>query len=167
MKKEQIIALGIPETVAIEVARVSKEELKSFIPKIRFDELNQAKKKLEKEIVDKNLQLEELKKSTSTSEELKRQIEILRVENRTVKEKYEANLKELAITNAIKGALVGKVHDEALVLELIDRSKLDLVGEKVIGLEEQLKKLQEHKGFLFKTNVQLSIGLKIVAGNHG
>ncbi|MFD3272670.1 phage scaffolding protein, partial [Paenibacillus dendritiformis] len=53
--------------------------------------------------------------------------------------------------NAIKSALSGKVHDEGLVAGLVDRDKLVIDGDKVVGLEEQLKGLQETKAFLFKT----------------
>ncbi|MFD3274567.1 phage scaffolding protein, partial [Paenibacillus dendritiformis] len=52
--------------------------------------------------------------------------------------------------NAIKSALSGKVHDEGLVAGLFDREKLVIDGDKVVGLEEQLKGLQETRSFLFK-----------------
>ena len=46
MKKEQFIELGLEEEMAIKCEKASQEELKGFIPKARFDEVNNEKKKL-------------------------------------------------------------------------------------------------------------------------
>ncbi len=48
MKKEDFTALGIDESAAEKCAAASAEELKAFIPKARFDEVNNEKKALEK-----------------------------------------------------------------------------------------------------------------------
>lgn len=73
-------------------------------------------------------------------------------ENKTTKEKYQADLKELQISNAIKLAIADKAQDVDLVAGLFDKSKLILGDDgKVTGLEEQLKGIQESKAFLFKT----------------
>ncbi|MGI6302244.1 MAG: phage scaffolding protein [Verrucomicrobiota bacterium] len=56
-----------------------------------------------------------------------------------------------ALTNAIKLAIAGKVHDEGLVTSLFDKSKLILSEDgKIAGLDEQLKNLNDTKKFLFK-----------------
>lgn len=154
MTKDEFIALGLTEEQATKAAAASAEELKGFIPKARFDELNEAKKKAEKDVADRDKQIEELGKTAGLSEELKKQIETLQAENKSAKEQYEADLKELTLTNAIKAALNGKVHDEALVAGLFEKDKLVIDGDKVVGLEEQLKTLQESKAFLFKTEQQ-------------
>ena len=154
MTKEQLIALGLTEEQATKAATASQEELKTYIPKTRFDELNEAKKQAEKDRDSVNGQLEELKKSAGASEDLKKQIETLQGENKTAKEKYEADMKDLTLTNSIKMALAGKVHDEALAAGLVDKAKLVIDGDKVVGLEEQVKALKESKAFLFKEDTQ-------------
>lgn len=152
MNLEQAKTLGLNDEDAKKVAEASANELKGYIPKSRFDEVNTTKKQLENDIKDRDRQLENLKKSAGDNEELKKQIETLQAENKTTKEKYEADLKELQITNAIKLAIADKAQDVDLVAGLFDKSKLILGDDgKVTGLEEQLKGIQESKAFLFKT----------------
>ena len=40
MKKEEFVALGISEELAKKAADASAEELKGFVPKTRFDEVD-------------------------------------------------------------------------------------------------------------------------------
>jgi hypothetical protein len=129
---------------------VKTEFPKVAVPKDTFNALTETKKKLEKDIQERDGQLEELKKTAGASEELKKQIETLQAENKAATEKFAADLKDLTLTNAIKLAIAGKVHDEDLTAGLIDKSKLVVDGDKVVGLDEQLKGLQEEKAFLFK-----------------
>lgn len=150
MNKEQFVAIGLPEDMAEKAAAASQDELKSFIPKARFDEVNDAKKKLEKDVTDRDGQLEELRKSTGDADALKAQITQLQTDNKAAKDKYEADLKDLKLSGAIQTALAGKVHDEALVAGLVDKTKLVVDGDKIVGLDEQVKSLQESKAFLFK-----------------
>ena len=151
MTLEQLKAIGLNDDMAKKVVEVSQEELKGFVPKTRFDEVNNAKKQLEADIKSRDTQLEELKKSTGDNESLKEQIETLQSENKAAQTKYEADLKELQISNAIKLAIVDKAQDADLVAGLFDKSKLILGDDgKVTGLDEQLKSLQESKAFLFK-----------------
>ena len=46
MKKEEFVKLGIDEELAKKAEAASQEELKGFIPKARFDEVNIEKKNL-------------------------------------------------------------------------------------------------------------------------
>jgi len=132
------------------MAELKTEFPKNAVPKDVYNAAADAKKKLEADLKDRDQQLEELKKSAGASEDLKRQIQTLQEENKKAKEKYEADLRDLTLTNAIKLAVAGKVHDEDLVASLIDKTKLVIDGDKVVGLDEQLKSLQESKAFLFK-----------------
>lgn len=153
--KELLKKAGVEETKVDQiVGDINKALPEHFVPKARYNEVAEAKKKLESDIAQRDKQLEELSKAAGASEELKKQIEQLQAENKAAAEKYAAEIKDLQIKSAIKSAIAGKVHDEDLVAGLIDREKLVLDGDKVVGLDDQIKALQESKAFLFKTDDQ-------------
>lgn len=127
----------------------------SYVPKSRFNEVNEEKKTLQTTIADRDKQLETLKKNSGDAESLKKQIEQLQADNKKAKDEAEAKLKDLQFANAIKLAIVEKAHDVDIVSGLFDKTKL-ILGEdgKVTGLEEQLKALEKEKPFLFKQQNQ-------------
>ncbi len=134
---------------------VKKEFPKHAVPKTDFNTVSEAKKKLEDDIKERDEQLETLKKENGDVQGLQEKIKALQEQNKEAQKKYDADMKDMKLTNAIKIALAGKVHDEEIVAGLIDRDKL-ILGEdsKVTGLEEQLKALKEGKAFLFKREGQ-------------
>ncbi|WP_019636132.1 phage scaffolding protein [Paenibacillus fonticola] len=151
--KELLKKLGIAETDVEKIdAEVRKELPMHFVPKSQYNELSEAKKKAEKDVTDRDKQITELGKTAGLSEELKKQIETLTNENKAAAEKHASELKEMQLSNAIKSALSGKVHDEDLVAGLVQKDKLIVNDDKVVGLDEQLKTLQETKAFLFKSD---------------
>lgn len=166
MTKEQFIAMGLTEELATKAAEESKKELEGYIPKSRFDEVNSAKKEAEKQVKERDIQIESLKKVDA--EGLQAEIEKLQGENKANMEKYQADIKEMQLNSAIKLALAGKAQDEDLVAGLFDKSKL-ILGEdgKITGLEEQLKELQESKAFLFKQEEQQPGFIPIIGGQGG
>lgn len=151
MKKAEFTALGISEELAAKAEEASEKELEGYVEKSKLEEAQKENKALEKSVKERDRQLEDLKKSSGDNEDLKKQIETLQNENKEAKEKYDAEMKELKLTTAIKLAVAGKAHDEDIVAGLFDRSKLALSDDgKVAGLEEQLKTIQKEKAFLFK-----------------
>lgn len=144
-----------------------------YVEKTKFDEVKQAKKQLETDVKDRDKQLETLKKSAGDNATLKQQIEQLQNDNKKKDEEYQAELKDLKLTNAIKLAITDSAQDIDLVTGLIDKSKLILSEDgKVTGLDEQVTGLKESKSFLFKseesnqnTNIQFSKSTNL--GNNG
>lgn len=57
MNKEDLLKLGLSEEQAEKVLSANAEQLKGFIPKSRFDEVNNTKKQLEKDLKDRDVQL--------------------------------------------------------------------------------------------------------------
>lgn len=135
------------------IKEVNTEFPKHAVPKDKYNTLAETKTKLEKDIETRDTQLEELKKVDA--EGLQKQIETLQEENKTSKENYDKELKDLQLTNAVKLALNGKVHDEDLASQLIKKEELILSEDgKVVGLDAQITSLKESKAFLFKEDAK-------------
>jgi hypothetical protein len=151
MTAEQFTALGISEDLAKKAAAESQKELEGYVPKSKVDEAASEIKNLKATIQTNEKALEDLKKNTGDNAQLKKQIEDLQADAKTAETKHQEEMKDIQITNAIKLAITGKVHDDEITAGLIDKSKLVLSADgKVIGLDEQIKSLQASKAFLFK-----------------
>lgn len=153
MNQEELFAeLGI----AADKKEAAKKALTAFldgayVPKSRFNEVNEEKKTLTATVADRDKQLETLKKSTGDLDALKNQIKSLQDANKKAQEEADAKMKELRINDAIKLAIVDKAQDVDIVSSLFDKGKLILGDDgKITGLDEQLKELQKNKAFLFK-----------------
>lgn len=154
MKKEEFVKLGIDEELAKKCEEASQEELKGFIPKSRFDEVNNEKKRLELDVRDRDGQLETLKNASGDVEELKKQIETLQAENKEKDEAHAAEIKQMKIDAAIETALTGanSKNNTAVKALLKDIDKAELLEDGTIkGLAEQIKSLQESDSYLFGT----------------
>lgn len=74
MKKEELVKLGLTEEMAGKVETASMEELKEYIPKSRFDEVNAELKQAKESVKERDSQLETLKSESGAAEKLKKQI---------------------------------------------------------------------------------------------
>lgn len=123
-----------------------------FVPKHRFDEVNEKNKQLTEDVSQRDKQIKDLSKFEGDNVTLKTKIEELEKSN---KEKDEANAKaiqQLKIDNAVNYALNGKVQEgyNDLVLGLIDKSLIILKDDGTVsGLEEQIEKIKKDKSLLF------------------
>lgn len=152
MKKEDFVKLGIDEETAKKCETASQEELKGFIPKARFDEVNNEKKKLELDVRDRDGQLETLKNSTGDVAAMKKQIEDLQTENKAKDEAHAAEIKQLKVDTAIDIALndtkaKNKIAVKALLKDM-DKAELDADGS-IKGLADQIAALQKSDAYLF------------------
>lgn len=140
MKKADLLKIeGMTEEMADKVI----EGFSGYIPKSRFDEVNEAKKTLE-------TQIETLKKSASASDDLKKQIEALQEENRKSQEQVKKAKIDGAVNLALKDA--GAKNVKAVLPFLKELSEIDDNGV-VKGLSDQIEELKkgESTSFLFGT----------------
>jgi hypothetical protein len=166
--KELLKKMGVADTEVDKIdGEIAKELPKHFVSKTQYNEVTEARKKAEKDVTERDAQITELGKAAGLSEELKAQITKLTADNQAAAEKHASELKDLTLTNAIKSALNGKVHDEGLVAGLFDRDKLVVDGDKIVGLDDQLKTLQESKAFLFKSEQPNPPGFHVGGGGAG
>ena len=154
MKKEELIKLGLDEETAKKVEAASTEELKGYVEKTKYSELETIKNQLEESNKTVNKQLEDLKKNTGDAEALKAEIQKMQDENKSKETEYANNIKKLKIDNAVELALIGaKAKNIKAVKALLNLENLE-IGEdgKVKGLEDQIKNLTKDEGtaFLFE-----------------
>ena len=149
--KEILKKAGIPEDkLDSTITDVNKELPKHFIPKDKYNEVAEAKKKLETDIQERDNQLEQLKNAAGNSEELKAQIEALQAENQKAGEEWQAKMSQMKLDFAIERALTtAKAKNIKAVKALLDMDKVKLDGDQLLGIDEQLKALQQSDPYLF------------------
>ena len=149
--KELLKKAGIEEgKLDSTITDINKELPKHFIPKDKYNEAAEAKKKLEKDIQDRDKQLEQLKNAAGNSEELKAQIEQLQAENQKAAEEWQAKMAQMQLDYAIERALTAaKAKNPKAVKALLDMENVKLDGDKLLGLDDQLKAIQQSDPYLF------------------
>jgi hypothetical protein len=156
MKKEELVKLGLTEEDAEKGVKASEEELKGFVPKSRFDEVNEARKHAEDSVKERDKQIEGLKESAGDAEKLKQQIEQLQQDNKQKDSNHALEIKKLKIDNAVDSALnAAKAKNLKAVRALLDLDKAELdESGNVKGLAEQIKKLSEAEDskFMFESS---------------
>ena len=149
MKKEELTAKGLSEEQAKAVLEIYTEEMKGFIPKSRFDEVNTAKTDLEAQVSGRDKQLKTLKDAAKDSEALQAKIAEQEAANKQTKAEYEGKIKDMKLTSAIKDQLTDCKYPD-LVADKFDRTKLILADDgSVSGLTDQLKTVKESYKELF------------------
>lgn len=158
--KELLKKAGIEEEkVDSTITDINKELPKYFIPKDKYNEVAEAKKKLEADLQGRDAQLEELKKAAGTSEELKKQIETLQAENKKAGDEWQAKLSKMQLDFALERALTAaKAKNPKAVKALLDLEKVKLDGDKLLGLDDQLKELQKSDAYLFGESGKVGSG---------
>lgn len=160
MTKEMLLELGITEEQAAKVLEAQAEEQKGFIPRERFNEVNEAKKSLDAQLKERDKQLKDLQSKAGDNEELKKQIASLQEQNKAAAKEYKASLHKLSLDTAIDKALTAAhARNNKAVRALLDMEGVDLDEDgKLQGVGKQLKKLAEADDtkFLFDVPEQKS-----------
>lgn len=129
----------------------------NYIPKSRFDEVNNQKNDYEKQIKTFTEQIDGLKKSAGDNEALKQQIEELKKAQEDALAESEKKIKELYKEQAIKSMFANDVYDVDYIYSKLDTNLIhyDENTKKVVsGLKEQLDSLKQNEvtKIQFKTN---------------
>lgn len=136
----------------------------NWFPKEKFDAKNQEVKDLQKQIEDRDNQLEELKKVDAGA--LEKTISELQETNKTQKSEHEEKIakqqKEFAIELALRDA--GALNTKA-VKALLDTESIKLDGDTLLGLDDQIKALQKSDAYLFKQQQNPNSPQIFVPGN--
>lgn len=154
MTKEQLIALGLTEELATKVAGESEKELKGYVERAKYLELETEKDQLIESNKSLTKNLEEVKKNVGDNEELKKQISDMQELQKAKDKEYADNIAKIRLDNVLDIALMGagaKNNKAVKALLNLDGAKIGEDG-KIVGLEEQLKALREanDSSFLFE-----------------
>lgn len=122
----------------------------NWFPKEKFDTVNNDNKELKQQLKQRDTQLEELSVKAKGNEDLTNEINTLKEANKTAQQEYDQKLadfqKESKLELALKDA---KAKNPRAVKALLNAESIKLDGDKLLGLEDQLKALQESDGYLF------------------
>ncbi|MCI3029765.1 phage scaffolding protein [Desemzia sp. C1] len=132
MNENQLIKLGLNKEQASSVLSMHKKSIDgNYVPKARFDQINDAKKALEG--------------SNGSTTDYEAEISRLTKENNTLKETHANELNELKLSQNVDLALSkSKAKDVNLVKRLLnmDEVKFDKKGS-LIGLDDQIENLRK------------------------
>lgn len=134
------------------MAQVNAEFPKQAVPKETFNAVSNDLKQAKKDIATRDTQLQELKDSAGDIETLKTTIETMAQENTKAEAKYQEEIKQIKLNNAIEKALSGaKAKNLRAVKALLDMEKVELDGDNLKGLDDQIAALTtgEDSKFLF------------------
>lgn len=155
MTKEKLVELGLTEELA---TKVLTEFGDKWIPKARFDEVNNEMKKYKETVTERDKQLEELKKASGDAEALKKQIDELQSSNKKADESYKAELHKLKVEMAVDKALgEAKCKNLKATKSLLDLANADFNDDGTVkGLKKQIENLlaDESSKFLFDVQTE-------------
>jgi hypothetical protein len=129
-------------------------EADTFIPKSRFDEVNNEKKELKTLLGVRDTQYTELQTKFKSNDELAKELENFKTLNGKAEQEFNTKLSQVKFEYELKTALsnanVRNLKATKALLDL-DKIKLNETGDKLVGLDEQIKTLQESDGYLFQS----------------
>lgn len=160
MNKEQLVKMGLTEEQA---TNVMKELDGNFVPKSRFNDVNNELKSVKEQNSTFEKQIEDLKKVNP--EELKSTIETLQAENKALAEKHETERKNDKIDSALELAIVkAKGKNSKAIKALIDREKLSLKDDGSLD-GVNVDDLTKNYPYLFETETDPQFAGAVPAGN--
>lgn len=155
MQREFLKGLGLDDEA---IEKVMAEHGKDVTAaKQQMSDVEAERDGLKAQLTQRDADIEDLKKNSGTSEELKQQINDLQQKNKDLESTYQSKLAETKKNSAIELALAGaKAKNPKAVKALLDGDKLELTDEGIKGLDEQLQALQESDAYLFEEEAKAS-----------
>ncbi len=152
MTKESLTAIGLSEDQADKVMQAHADSINGkFIPKSRFDEVNEQLKDVKGQVAERDTQIAGLKKFQGSADELKAKVTALQEANAKASEEYAAKLASVQKNYAIRSEIGADAQDPDLILKLIDVDSVSINSEgKALGVREQIDALHKDRPYLFK-----------------
>lgn len=165
MNREALKALGLTdeqiESVMAshgQVVNSTKQELETVMTD---------RDALKGQITDRDTQLESLSEKVKDNENLTAEIDRLKQDNATATSELQDKLDKQAFDFSLEKALSNaKVKNSKSVIANLDLDSIKLDGEKLLGLDDQIKALQESDAYLFESEEDKGKP-NFTTGNHG
>ncbi len=126
-----------------------------MIPKRRLDEVIAERNRYKELVEERDAQLADLKAGAKDNEVLKAQIAELQAKNKQATEDYEKQLKDQRFAFAIERAVAkADARNVKAVMALLDKTKISLDGENLLGFDEQIAALKESDPYLFGVDLK-------------
>ncbi|HIG0360400.1 TPA: phage scaffolding protein [Clostridium sporogenes] len=140
----------IPEDIKTKYKDIDLVDSSSCVTKEKYNSLETTKNDIEGQLKTANTTIKDLKKNNEGNEELQNKIEQYEKDYKKLKEDSDKKIADMQFNYAIEKALgkAGAKNSKA-VEALLDREKIKLDGETLIGLDEQLTGLKTSDPYLF------------------
>lgn len=152
MKLEDLLKEGFTEDQAKKILEIHKKAIDgNYVPKATFDAERDKVKTANDTIADRDKQIAELGKFKGNAEELQKKVDDLTAANTKKDQEYQAKLKDMEETTAIRAAISDQVHSADDIMPRLDRTKLTFKDGKVVaGLVEQMDAIKQSSPHYFK-----------------
>src|SRR5690625_3432735 len=165
MNREELKELGLSDEQIESVMKSNGKDTNDL--KRKADSVDGLESQIEDykgQLADRDEQLESLSKVDA--EGLQAEIDRLKGENETTATDFQEKLDSQAFDFSLERALTGaKVRNPKAVKALLDTESIKLDGEKLLGLDDQIKALQESDAYLFESEEKASTPQIVTPGN--
>ena len=148
----------LPEEKKKEYAKQDLQDVSEgkYVPKDRFDQVNQQSKDYKEQVSERDRQIESLKNEFKDVDGLKDKVEQLTRDNAKQKEDYENQIKTINFNNALKASLSSyNCKDEDYLMSKIDRNSIKLNSDgTILGLKEQVEAFKQGHEYLFEKEIK-------------
>lgn len=149
MEKQDLLDLGLEEETAKQVLVLHAKDIQAANAKTATAE--QERDDLKGQLGERDKQLTKIKQSAGDNEELKEQIKTLQDTNKQTATDFQAKLDKQARDFKIEQALSNaQAKNPKAVKALLDLGEVKVDGDRLLGMDDQLKALKESDGYLFE-----------------
>jgi hypothetical protein len=127
----------------------------NYIPKHRFDEVNNSLKDYKEQVTQRDTQLDELSKQAKGDDELTKKLNDMTEANSKFEERLTLQQRDFEIDKAI---IQSKAKNPKALKALLDMEKLKLDDGKLSGIEEQLKAIKDSDSYMFNDDILIGTG---------
>ncbi len=145
----------IPEDLRKKYENIDLVDSSGYVEKRQYETAQETVRQYKKDIEKRDKDLEALQGKVKDNGELSKEIEDLKTANKKASDDYEAKLKEMNFEYRLEKKLGDYNPQNVDILKkALDLTKIKPDGDNFIGLEEQIKSLNETDKYLFKETTQ-------------